>query len=420
MFFYSHTIMTQTNIVESIFAESPSNYEAYTYKYTDLDSDRKYIGVHKGCVTDSYKHSSKNKEFNKIFQNPSSRLKYQVLSYGTFREMLNYEHKLLKSVNAKDNPEYFNMTNGVQQYMTPDLESCRSMVEMIQSNKFPITYEDKKEHVDMERLQVRLQDDDKLQKLITQKLDDAGGSVEKCNPIVVFEGRGKKGKDIRIDGNHTFYGALASKHTVEIKIMRISYQEGLHLTDLEMITVADLLNARPDVVKKPCNVQDGIKHVKSWVYNGAELRDAELIKALQMMGFTKTEITRILDGAEQELTEEDKKQKDGSVFKNYKSGKYLQELNAKTQKLMAQDNAIALYMSSAKFSLERIVDSLYANRNDNIENVHIIIHHPNVPQEKKWKENIQPQWLKQLRFVMPQYEFHFTEMEMWDVPDQDS
>ena len=411
--------MTQTNIVEEVFAKSPKQYQGYTYKYTDLDSNRKYVGVHKGCVTDSYKHSSRNVEFNKIFQNPTSRLKYEVLSYGTFREMLNLEHKLLKKVNAKDNPEYFNKTNGVQQYMTPDLESCREMVEMIQSNQFPITYEDKNEHVDMERLQVRYQDDDKLQKLITQKLDDAGGSVEKCNPIVVFEGRGKKGGDIRIDGNHTFYGALASKHTVEIKIMRISYQEGLHLTDLEMDTIADLLNARPDIVKKPCNVADGIKHVKSWVYNGAELRDAELVKALQMMGFTKGETTRILDGAEQELTEETEKEKNGSVFKNYKSGKYLKEMTARTQKLMAQDNTIALYMSSAKFSLERIVDSLYANRNDEIKTVNVVIHHPSVAQERKWKENIQPQWLKQLRFVMSQYDFNFIEMDMWDVPDED-
>ena len=411
--------MTQTNIVEEVFAKSPNQYQGYTYEYTDLDTDRKYIGVHKGCVTDSYKHSSRNAEFNKIFQDSTSRLKYEVLSYGTFREMLNFEHKLLKEVNAKDNPQYFNKTNGVQQYMTPDLESCREMVEMIQEKKFPITYEDKNEHADMERLQVRYQDDDKLQKLITQKLDDAGGSVDKCNPIVVFEGRGKKGGDVRIDGNHTFYGALASKHTLEIKIMRVSYQEGLHLTDLEMDTVADLLNARPDIVKKPCTSQDGVKHVMGWVYHGAELRDAELVKALQMMGFTRREITTILDNAEQELTVENEKKKNGSVFKNYKSGKYLKEMTAKTQKLMAKDNTIALYMSSAKFSLERIVDSLYANRNDEIKTVYVVIHHPSVAQEKKWKENIQPQWLKQLRFVMSQYDFNFIEMDMWDVPDED-
>ena len=48
-----------------------------------------------------------------------------------------------------DNPQYFNKTNGVQQYMTPDLQSCSEMVEMIQSEQFPITFEDKNEHVDM-------------------------------------------------------------------------------------------------------------------------------------------------------------------------------------------------------------------------------------------------------------------------------
>ena len=113
------------------------------------------------------------------------------------------------------------------------------------------------------------------------------------------------------------------------------------------------------------------------------------------------------------------KQQDGSTFKNYKSGKYLQEMVQKTQRLMAKDNTIALYMSSAKFSLERIVDSLYANRNDEIKKCYVVMHHPSVTQEKKWKENIQPQWMKQLRFTMSQYEFHFIEMDMWDTPDQD-
>jgi len=126
-----------------------------------------------------------------------------------------------------------------------------------------------------------------------------------------------------------------------------------------------------------------------------------------------------LDGAEQELTEETEKKKNGFVFKNYKSGKYLQEMTSRTQRLMAQDNTIALYMSSAKFSLERIVDSLYANRNDDIKTVNVVIHHPSVAQERKWKENIQPQWLKQLRFVMKQYDFNFIEMDMWDVPNED-
>ena len=137
------------------------------------------------------------------------------------------------------------------------------------------------------------------------------------------------------------------------------------------------------------------------------------------MGFTKGETTRILDGAEQELTEETEKEKNGAVFKNYKSGKYLREMTARTQRLIAQDNTIALYMSSAKFSLERIVDSLYANRNDDIKTVNVVIHHPSVVNERKWKENIQPQWLKQLRFVMRQYDFNFIEMDMWDVPNED-
>ena len=41
-----------------------------------------------------------------------------------------------------------------------------------------------------------------------------------CNPVLVWEGRGENGEDLRGDGNHTVLGAGQSKHAVDIPVMR--------------------------------------------------------------------------------------------------------------------------------------------------------------------------------------------------------
>ena len=100
------------NIVETIIPAPPSEYEAYLYKWTNLDIARMYVGWHKGSVNDEYNHSSTDDEFADVFQDSESKLKFEVMQYGTAKEIENSEAVYLRRVNAAKNPQYYNKWNG--------------------------------------------------------------------------------------------------------------------------------------------------------------------------------------------------------------------------------------------------------------------------------------------------------------------
>lgn len=87
-----------------------SIYEAFLYEWTNIKNGKKYIGYHKGTITDGYICSSKVflEEYNK---NPDHFTR-KILYYGTMEEMLKKEADLLSEVDAKNNQLYYNQHNG--------------------------------------------------------------------------------------------------------------------------------------------------------------------------------------------------------------------------------------------------------------------------------------------------------------------
>ena len=77
-----------TNIIETNIVTPPGSYEAYLYRYTNIPTSQQYVGIHKGSVDDAYKHSSTNTEFQTIFSDSSSELKFEVLSFGEWLSFL--------------------------------------------------------------------------------------------------------------------------------------------------------------------------------------------------------------------------------------------------------------------------------------------------------------------------------------------
>ena len=84
--------------------------DSFVYCWTDTRTNKLYIGVHKGNIDDGYICSSKYllKEYN---QRPFD-FKRQILAFGSYKEMLNFEIKILKSINAAKDPLFYNKHNG--------------------------------------------------------------------------------------------------------------------------------------------------------------------------------------------------------------------------------------------------------------------------------------------------------------------
>lgn len=85
-------------------------YEAFVYCWTDKKTNKLYVGSHKGSIDDGYVCSSKYmmEEYKKRPEDFSR----QIVAEGNYEECLLLETKILQSVNAKINENFYNMHNG--------------------------------------------------------------------------------------------------------------------------------------------------------------------------------------------------------------------------------------------------------------------------------------------------------------------
>ena len=401
------------NIIKDYYAPAPNDYEGYLYCYTNLKTNQKYIGIHKGSVTDVYNHSSKNNEFQEVFVDSTAELKFEVLEYGSYFEMQNIEHKMLSEVDAKNSDDYYNKHNGFAAYPEANLERCLELLERIESGEFRTDkYESLDLHKDMKRMQVRTEDDPALQKEIRQKIDDEKGKTDNCNPILVFECRGENGEDMRGDGNHTVAGAVASKHALNIPVDRVPYEVHKDYSEADLKGVCNLCNKKPGIVKKPISIEDGIKHV---VDNHTEksvhdsINNVKFLKAYGFNGSAKTgQINTILKNAKKEIDDLEYAKKN-ILFINYGAAPHNKTLT-NTVEAQHNTNTIAMYMSSAKVAANTILEKLLAAEQVGKKRLVVIVHHKSRAYKEAWQMNIQPYWMQILKTTCPTFEIVFEEM----------
>jgi len=102
---YNDEVPTETN------AYSNSG-ESFVYLWTNKDTDRKYIGKHKGTADDGYVCSSESliAEYNEC----PSRFIRTILAYGTDQEMHELETQLILTLKATRSHLYYNMSNNLR------------------------------------------------------------------------------------------------------------------------------------------------------------------------------------------------------------------------------------------------------------------------------------------------------------------
>ena len=186
-----------------------NNYEAYVYKITVKIIGKIYIGYHKGLFNDSYFNSSEDEQMKKDL----SKYDYDIelIATGTKEDMTYLEHKMLKEVDAKNNPMYYNKTNGGSKFLKTD--NLDLLYEAVESGEYlkTISYKELKEK---ERYQVREKELDLSHaRDLGEKIEELRGDMSGWTPLLIFEGMADDGDDTLGNGNHTLYGAgRASKN----------------------------------------------------------------------------------------------------------------------------------------------------------------------------------------------------------------
>ena len=86
--------------------------ESFVYLWINKDTDRKYVGKHKGTNDDGYVCSSESmlSEYNDC----PSRFVRTILAYGTDEEMHELETQLILTLKATKSHLYYNMSNNLR------------------------------------------------------------------------------------------------------------------------------------------------------------------------------------------------------------------------------------------------------------------------------------------------------------------
>ncbi len=90
------------------------NKEAFVYCWTDHLRNMLYIGYHKGSVDDGYICSSKL--MKQHYFERTHDFTRQILAQGSEKDMLNFERHLLLTIDAKNNKDFYNQSNGCRFY----------------------------------------------------------------------------------------------------------------------------------------------------------------------------------------------------------------------------------------------------------------------------------------------------------------
>lgn len=397
----------------------PSVYDGYLYRFTDMDTNRVYVGVHRGYVGDGYWHSSTNKDFDKLLANSDSNLKYEILEYGDYNQMTVSEYKILSEADAKNNPLYFNKTNGAPKYRPIDTVRVKELATQIENGEFNCDAKESIEEVSkLQRLQVRFQEDAEHIRGISEKIDDAGGSTNECNPIVICEKR-QDGKDVIIDGNHTVGGVVKSKHGRDVPVARIPLDIHNEFTNEELIAVANLLNKAPNIIKKSASKEDMVKFIIKQYNNGVPVDDSSNKEFLKEMKFTNNQIKGIIKSSKQEV-ELNNLHKANQLWIDYSSGSGKKTLINKVESHRDKDT-MCLALSSAMFKWDNIFNHIFDNTIENVKTkireqvkskLVILVHHNGPLAEDKWKSDYQPDAIRKLKYYLHPLKYDFQIIEM--------
>jgi hypothetical protein len=313
---------------------------------------------------------------------------------------------------------FINKSNGSAKFTQPDTDMMIELANRILNNEFPITKESVDDIFELVRLQVRSEEDRDHKVEIQQRIEDAGGNTDKCNPIVIYEGR-QSGKDVIGDGNHTLNAAKDAKHCSEVPVIRIPKEVHEKYTNQELKGVSNLLNKKPDIIKKPMSVDDGVKYIVGTYTKGTPHDSNGNKQYLEACGFTKKQVSIILKKSKVEI-DKNNLALANKLWIDYKSKPHKQTLDT-TVEGFRDSNTISLCYSSAMFKWDNIFNSIFAHTkyNDRTKsyeptktNVMITVYHPNPIAEENWTMIHHPEALGKLKYYLSPLGYTFKINEM--------
>jgi hypothetical protein len=294
------------NVIKRHIASAPADgYAAFYYEWENITVRRKYGGKHNGFVGDGYNHSSENPEMQDDFQNMEHEWVYRVLFYGSEDEITNKEREILKSNDARNSSEWYNLTNASTAYDVSKNQQIKFIVDSINNGEWLQDTELGKSEI--QKLieagrQVRINSSDpKFTKHISTLIDDKG-DTSNTNPLVLVEHI--KGEGRLINGNTTGQATIDSKHGKKLKWQLIPYELLKNFSDNDYRALGLALNPKPKNPTNPTNIPDAVVYVMDAYRQGnrpiKDLSNTEYLK--EILNFSSTQIAQVYKEAEAQIS----------------------------------------------------------------------------------------------------------------------
>tara|TARA_B100000683_G_scaffold195841_1_gene188938 strand:+ start:804 stop:2015 length:1212 start_codon:yes stop_codon:yes gene_type:complete len=367
---------------------SEVGYEAYVYRWTHKITNKKYIGYHKGSILDPYDTSATCQEMIDAFG--EGNLEIEIVAEGTVEDMIALERDMLLEVDARNNDEYYNKSNGggaaLKNYIKPSLDTLQ---ESIVSRSFEVQTIKKEEIATYDKFQVRFNEiDTKHVKILRDKIDDKNGDTSGFVPINVLQDYNGKGQHLVLDGNHRIVAAMNSLRCRYLPVQFIPKSVYKEFKTIELKALANRLNPQPDKPAKSGNKYDAVKFLLER-YDGGNglsiMSDQNLVEMHHYWGWSKRDAVAAQKQA-MKIVENQSAIPAGAVWINWPVSRKKQ-LDAIVEQYRDSDT-IAIHASSGGFRLDRLL-AISCDFPKKTKAV-VVISHPNPSAKKNWERDHLP------------------------------
>ena len=375
-------------------SEMPNWATSYVYKITSTNLNKTYIGYHKENG-DAYFGSPTDNELILLISNPNAELTFDIIEFGSVEEMKQLEYEMLSAVDARNNKDYWNKTNGQPGIPKFNRDAINHIRDIVNNQHQEYVSELILVSIlsEIPKVQVRGEEYD-LENLrdIMDSIKRQGGSTDLAKPPVILLNRTYEGvfhKELRIGGAHTieaYRRADGGKYKDVTKLSTIRIPEQLHkdITDDGITLLGDLLNARKEI-SSPAKHEDGTKYILKVRSLGRSWESPEVRQDLFDMGLSTSSVKTAYENARAAIDDENMVGA-GYVVKDYTS-KDVKELNDKIVEVQKYEpNTFVGSSSSAAITWDRIFGRYDEEKEPQHTRIHWIVYHTS----KKRQDDLWP------------------------------
>ena len=390
---------------------------SYVYKLSSKKLNKTYIGYHLENGKE-YFGSSTDTELISLISDSNSDLVFEIVEFGSMEEMKQVEHDMLTEVDARNNPNYWNKTNGIPGVKKFNREAIDKIVKIVKDGGGEYLQPKVKVSIlsDIPKAQVR-QDEYDTSNLsdIIDAINRSGGSTDKAKPPVILEDRTYEQeffKQLRIGGAHTIESYRRTKYKDVAELQPIVIPLKLHedIVDEGITLLGDLLNTRSEI-SSPATHQDGTKYLMK-IRQSKRSWSPGVKQDLFDMGLSSNSVKTAFENA-QALVDNQEMKDAGYNVKDY-TGDDNTELEKQMEEIRKyQPDHFVWSSASGAVMWDRIFDRYDKDKEPHHKNITWVVYHTSKKRQNKDWPKLKAKLLRLNRRYGKFIPLYFEEMPLY-------